>query len=328
SRADLQRHQHGQFAPARARENPDRACRRNRRQVQGQPSPCVPGQHATELEHAVEHARSLRHSPGPYRRQHGTLARIRLRDLPMKLRSEKAVLWFAIAVILAGSVMPVAAQNRRGRNRPIVELPKGTVRQVILNSCTACHGIDDYAYYAMDRPGWQKLIDSMKEKGAVISDDDRSILLDWLVSKFGPDSKPFARTRAEGPILNFGGGAARAAAAQDAEMKPVKIDHISIQVRDLPRSIRFYQTLFGLHQVGEDKPNVIVRLRAADKTLVSLHHKAPRGIVDHFAIAVEGFDRDAVTQKLKQRGINPEQDIDAGFHVKDPEGISVQIVGA
>jgi len=134
----------------------------------------------------------------------------------MKQRSEKAVLWFAIAVILAGSVMPVVAQNRRGRNRPIVELPKGAVRQVILNSCTACHGIDDYAYYAMDRTGWQKLIDSMKEKGAVISDDDRSILLDWLVSKFGPDSKPFPRTRAEGPILNFGGGdtAARDAAAK------------------------------------------------------------------------------------------------------------------
>src|SRR5438093_11758461 len=68
----------------------------------------------------------------------------------------------------------------------------------------------------MDRPGWQKLIDSMNEKGAVISDDDRSVLLDWLVSKFGPDSKPFPRTRADGPILNFGGGDA---AAKDAAAK-------------------------------------------------------------------------------------------------------------
>ena len=134
----------------------------------------------------------------------------------MKRRSGRAWLWFVVAVLLTTSVIPVVAQNRRGRNRPIVELPKGTVRQVILNSCTACHGIDDYAYYAMDRAGWQKLIDNMKEKGAVISDDDRSILLDWLVSKFGPDSKPFPRTRAEGPILNFGGGdsAARDAAAK------------------------------------------------------------------------------------------------------------------
>src|SRR3989441_10550130 len=134
----------------------------------------------------------------------------------MKWKFGKAAMWLVFTVVVAVSVMPVAAQNRRGRNRPIVELPRGAVRQVILDSCTTCHGIDDYAYYAMDRTGWQKLIDTMKDKGAVISDDNRSILLDWLVSKFGPDSKPFPKTRADGPILNFGGGdtAARGAAAK------------------------------------------------------------------------------------------------------------------
>jgi len=131
----------------------------------------------------------------------------------------------------------------------------------------------------------------------------------------------------QGLTLLAAGGSATAA-AQDGGLKTVKIDHISIQVHDLPRSIRFYQTLFGLHQVSEDKPNEIVRLGPTDRTLVSLHHKAPMGIVDHFAIAVEGFNREAVTQQLKQRGVTPEQDIDAGFHVKDPEGIGVQIVGA
>ena len=134
----------------------------------------------------------------------------------MKWRFGKAVMGVAVAVIATALVMPVAAQNRRGRNRPLVDLPSGPVRQVILNNCTACHGIDDYAYYAMDRAGWQKLIETMKEKGAVISDDDRATLLDWLVAKFGPNSKPFPRARADGPILNFGGGdtAARDAAAK------------------------------------------------------------------------------------------------------------------
>ena len=136
--------------------------------------------------------------------------------MKMIWRFPKAAMWLAVVVIVAVLVMPVAAQNRRGRNRPIVDLPRGPVRQVILDNCTACHGIDDYAYYAMDRAGWQKLIETMKEKGAVISDGDRSILLDWLVTKFGPDSKPFPKVRAEGPVLNFGGGdtAARDAAAK------------------------------------------------------------------------------------------------------------------
>jgi len=50
--------------------------------------------------------------------------------------------------------------------------------------------------------------------------------------------------------------------------------------------------------------------------------------VDHFAIGVENFNKDAVTQELKRLGANPEDNLDAGFHIKDPEGISVQIVGA
>jgi hypothetical protein len=50
--------------------------------------------------------------------------------------------------------------------------------------------------------------------------------------------------------------------------------------------------------------------------------------VDHFAIGVENFNKEAVTRTLKERGIIPEENLDAGFHIKDPEGMSVQIVGA
>src|SRR6266516_456559 len=106
----------------------------------------------------------------------------------MKWRFGKPAMWLVVTAVVVVSVMPAAAQNRRGRNRPIVELPRGAVRQIILDSCTACHGIDDYAYYAMDRAGWQKLVDRMKQKGATISDDERSVLLDWLSTKFGADT--------------------------------------------------------------------------------------------------------------------------------------------
>jgi catechol 2,3-dioxygenase-like lactoylglutathione lyase family enzyme len=115
------------------------------------------------------------------------------------------------------------------------------------------------------------------------------------------------------------------AQAQDAGIKAAKIDHVSIQVTDLPRAIAFYQKMFGLTVVSEDKPNEIVRL-GVGKALVSLHHKSPTGLVDHFAIGVEKFNKETVTQQLKARGANPEDNLDAGFHIKDPEGISVQIV--
>jgi len=128
-------------------------------------------------------------------------------------------------------------------------------------------------------------------------------------------------------MLTAAGGTASAARLQDAGLKASKIDHVSIQVSDLPRSIAFYQKMFGLSVISEDKPNEIVRL-GAGKVLVSLHHKSPTGLVDHFAIGVEKFNRESAAQELKQRGASPEENLDAGFHIKDPEGIRVQIVGA
>lgn len=118
-----------------------------------------------------------------------------------------------------------------------------------------------------------------------------------------------------------------AAGLQDAGLKGAKIDHVSIQVSNLPRSIDFYKNLFGFTVVSEDKSNEIVRL-GITKTLVSLHHKSPTGIVDHFAIGVDHFDKESVARDLKRRGATAEENIDAGFHIKDPEGLSVQIVQA
>ena len=115
--------------------------------------------------------------------------------------------------------------------------------------------------------------------------------------------------------------------AQDTGLKGVKIDHISIQVSDLPRAIAFYEKIFGLTVMSEDKTNEISRL-GAGKIIVSLHHKNPTAIVDHFAIGVENFNKERVTQQLKALGITPEENLDAGFHIKDPEGMNVQIVGA
>src|SRR5258705_2372169 len=101
----------------------------------------------------------------------------------------------AILLILASTavyeVRPVAAQGR-GASRPQVVRPSGPVWQVIRKNCTACHGIDDYAFYALDRGGWQSLIDAKHKDGsAILSSSDQKLLLDWLETKFGPNTKPF-----------------------------------------------------------------------------------------------------------------------------------------
>jgi catechol 2,3-dioxygenase-like lactoylglutathione lyase family enzyme len=127
-------------------------------------------------------------------------------------------------------------------------------------------------------------------------------------------------------MLTAASGTASVGQAQEG-LKGLKIDHISIQVSDLPRAIAFYEKIFGLTVMSEDKPNEISRL-GAGKIIVSLHQENPTGLVDHFAIGVENFNKERVTAQLKALGLTAEENLDAGFHIKDPEGMSVQIVGA
>jgi catechol-2,3-dioxygenase len=119
---------------------------------------------------------------------------------------------------------------------------------------------------------------------------------------------------------------AKPAAAQTAPFKAMRIDHISVQTSDLARSIDFYEKIFGLKVLNEDKENEISRM-GVTKVIVSLHHKRPFAVVDHFAIAIDGFNREATTQALAEHGYKAEENLDYGFFVRDPEGVPVQIVG-
>jgi catechol 2,3-dioxygenase-like lactoylglutathione lyase family enzyme len=119
----------------------------------------------------------------------------------------------------------------------------------------------------------------------------------------------------------------RAGTAQTTSLHGTGIDHVSVLVSDMSRSAAFYQSIFGMTTISEDKPNQILRL-GMKRTIVSLRHEPPAGTgtVDHFAITVENFNREAVTKELSSHGLTPQNNIQFGFHIKDPDGVVVQIV--
>ena len=147
-----------------------------------------------------------------------------------------------------------------------------------------------------------------------------------LVERY--DKGKLSRRRlVQGLAMLAGAGGVPSAQAQTTPFVSAGIDHISIQVTNLARSIEFYQNIFGLSILNQDEENEIVRM-GRDRVIVSLHHKEPTGIVDHYAIAIENFDTEAVTRALAEQGLTAEQNLDYGFYVRDPEGIPVQMVGA
>jgi len=115
-----------------------------------------------------------------------------------------------------------------------------------------------------------------------------------------------------------------AAAEEQVDFKTADIDHISIQVADLQRSIDFYRKIFDFSVISHDQQLGITHL-GNTKMLISLNQQSPAGIVDHFAIGIPNFSKDTAARYLTQRGATPLNDRYAGLHVKDPDGINVQI---
>ena len=107
------------------------------------------------------------------------------------------------AALVFAATAPVAAQLGR-TTRPQVTPPQGPARQVIFKYCTTCHGIDDYAYNALDRAAWDRHL-TAKHRGMDVPfpESDRAILLDWLAERFGPTSKPFPRTYVAQEVTTF-----------------------------------------------------------------------------------------------------------------------------
>ena len=137
------------------------------------------------------------------------------------------------------------------------------------------------------------------------------------------------RELVRGLAMLVGAGTVGEAAAAQApvDFKGSIVDHVSLQVADLQKSTEFYTKLFGFTVISEDKPNGIVRM-GFTKPLVSINPVKPTGIVDHFAIGMTAFNRDAVVAFLKERGHTTANNPFQGLHIKDPDGVNIQFVQA
>ena len=148
-----------------------------------------------------------------------------------------------------------------------------------------------------------------------------SIISD-LVSRFEKGS--LSRRELVSGLAMLAASGTAAAAQESLDFKDANIDHVSIHVADMQRSVDFYQKMFGFSVVSRDEPRGIVRL-GNTRTLVSFNRQSPAGIVDHFAIGIPRFSKDSAARYLTQHGASPLDDPYAGLHVKDPDGINVQI---
>jgi catechol 2,3-dioxygenase len=122
-------------------------------------------------------------------------------------------------------------------------------------------------------------------------------------------------------------------------MRVIELGHVSLFVRDLDASVRFYRDLLGLTETGRGKLGRIAFLSAGrhhhDLSLEVAHTDAPTPVkgapgLYHIAFCVgrSGQDLDAARREAERRGLAPFGEMDGatpGFCVRDPDGNEIEL---
>jgi catechol 2,3-dioxygenase-like lactoylglutathione lyase family enzyme len=120
-----------------------------------------------------------------------------------------------------------------------------------------------------------------------------------------------------------------AATAEAREFEPKNIDHVSVVASHPRKSAEFYRDTFGLTIIGEPAADGAIRLGIDRQLRLTLRPGERPGVIDHFSFGVAPFDERALTRVLGDRGVATYTEPPAfGFHVKDPDGVAVQLSNA
>ena len=102
----------------------------------------------------------------------------------------------------------------------------------------------------------------------------------------------------------------------------VGLNHIAVRVTNVQRSRDFYQKHLGTPVIHESETNCFLGL---GKNFLTLFQNQTPGL-DHFCIAVQNFNADAVMEDLKRQGLNPNRPSGTDrVYFPDPDGLTVQL---
>jgi hypothetical protein len=61
-------------------------------------------------------------------------------------------------------------------------------RSLFLDACTACHTLERVREQRLNRDEWRHLIAGMLSEGVPLTDDETTLLVDYLAENFGPEN--------------------------------------------------------------------------------------------------------------------------------------------
>ncbi len=125
--------------------------------------------------------------------------------------------------------------------------------------------------------------------------------------------------------------AANSASAASQAQAPIgtvrQLNHVSIFVPDVQKSVRFYQDLLGMPVLTEQSPGVNLNAGAGFLGIYPAG-QAGSGSIHHFCLGMEDFDADATLQRLTERGVTGNIRMRGDtkeLYFTDPDNVRVQL---
>jgi mono/diheme cytochrome c family protein len=97
----------------------------------------------------------------------------------------------AAGALLVAAALAGAAGAAEAPGEESLQLKEGPGREMLSQRCAICHSLDYIPSNApaMDRPGWQKTIQKMRDRfGAPVNDDEARKILEYLAANYSGKS--------------------------------------------------------------------------------------------------------------------------------------------
>jgi mono/diheme cytochrome c family protein len=91
------------------------------------------------------------------------------------------------SIVLAFAALTIAATAVASSDSKSSTTRHERARSLFLDACTACHTLERVRVQRLGKEEWRHLIAGMLSEGVPLTDEETSLLVDYLAENFGPD---------------------------------------------------------------------------------------------------------------------------------------------
>lgn len=126
-------------------------------------------------------------------------------------------------------------------------------------------------------------------------------------------------------LLALAAAAPAARAAEPTIGKVEQLNHVTVFVKDVQKSVAFYQDMFGMQVLTHQAPGVNLRAGAG---FLGIYPAQGEPNINHVCFGIDNFDAETVLKKLTDAGVKGRIRVRGDtqeLYFTDPDGLSIQL---